>query len=149
MKKKWIVLLAALLCVGMMAGCGQTKDDTKDDADTKQQTSQNVDADDTDDADDADNAGGETGDLITEKIVLSGTYYSGQVQVTVTINPDGTALMNANGTESEGTWEAGEGDVFIVAHFEGDSTVDLEISEEDGAYTAPFSVVPGMTLSGR
>ena len=57
--------------------------------------------------------------------------------------------MVANGTESEGTWEEGEGAIAFKAHFDGDQAVDIEISEEDGAYSAPFSIVPGMTLTGK
>lgn len=154
MKKKLSMLLVALLCVGLMAGCGQSTDEDKKEDTTKQeQQADNQDSGDNQDSSDnqdgSDKAGDAAGDLISEDIVLSGTYYSGQVQVTVTIHPDGTALMVANGTESEGTWEAGSGDVFITAHFDGEQATDLDITEEDGVYTAPFATVPGMTLQGR
>lgn len=148
MKKKLCMLLVALLCVGLMAGCGQSTDeDKKEDTTKKEQQADNQDG--SDNQDDSDKAGDAAGDLISEDIVLSGTYYSGQVQVTVTLHPDGTALMVANGTESEGTWEAGSGDVFITAHFDGEQATDLDITEEDGVYTAPFAIVPGMTLQGK
>lgn len=90
------MLLVALLCVGLMAGCGQSTDEDKKGDTTKQE--QQAD--------------------------------------------------NQDGSDKAG-YAAGGGDVFITAHFEGEQAVDLDITEEDGVYTAPFAVVPGMTQQGK
>lgn len=141
MKKKLSMLLVALLCVGLMAGCGQsTEEDKKEDTTKQEQQADNQDS----EKDDTDASAASD-----EDIVLSGTYYSGQVQVTVTLHPDGTADMVANGEDYEGTWEEGKGDVVMVVHFEGDMTCDLDVTEEDGAYTAMFTPVAGMTITGK
>ena len=63
-------------------------------------------------------------------ITLSGSMYNGKAVVTVVLHPDGTVDCDANGDKTEGTWEAGSGDVAMVAHLtvKGE-TVDMDITD--------------------
>lgn len=83
-------------------------------------------------------------------ITLSGSMYNGKAVVTVVLHPDGTVDCDANGEKSDGTWEAGSGDVAMVAHFtvKGE-TVDMDITEAEEGYSAEFPMVPGMILTGK
>ena len=72
------MLLVALLCVGLMAGCGQSTDEDKKEDTTKQeQQADNQDSE--DETKGTADTEGAASDLITEDVVLSGTYYSGQL----------------------------------------------------------------------
>lgn len=120
MKKRiFVTVLMALLCVGLLSGCKEGW--------TKPEETE---------------GGGD--------ITLSGEMYSGKVVVSVVLHEDGTAECDANGTKTEGTWEKGTGDIAMVAHIEvNDEPVELQITEEDGVYSAPFDMVPGLTLTGK
>ncbi len=82
-------------------------------------------------------------------ITLSGSMYNGKAVVTVVLHPDGTVDCDANGDKTEGTWEAGSGDVAMVAHLtvKGE-TVDMDITDTGEGYSAEFPMVPGMILTG-
>jgi len=146
MKKKVLCLLmAAMLCMGMMVGCGSGGDDKKDDA---KQEVQDDKTDDKADASDESGSGAADGE-ITETITLSGSYYSGQVMITLEINPDGTVSGSANGEDLTGTWEFGD-DVYIIANgtsSKGD--MKFEVTKEDSGYSATVDLVAGMVLSGK
>ena len=120
MKKRIIAsILFIVLCVGLLAGCKEGW--------TKPEEPE---------------SGGD--------ITLSGEMYSGKVVVSVVLHPDGTAECDANGKKSEGTWEKGTGDIAMVAHVDvKGEPVELQITEEDGVYSAPFDMVPGLTLTGK
>lgn len=83
-------------------------------------------------------------------ITLSGSMYSGKAVVTVILHPDGTVECDANGEKSDGTWEAGSGDVAMVAHLtvKGE-TLDMDITQTEDGYSAEFPMVPGMILAGK
>lgn len=82
-------------------------------------------------------------------ITLSGSMYNGKAVCTVILHPDGTVECDANGEKSDGTWEAGSGDVAMVAHLtiKGEQ-VDMEIMETEDGYSAEHPMVPGMILTG-
>lgn len=86
---------------------------------------------------------------VPKDITLSGSMYNGKAVVTVVLHPDGTVDCDANGDKTEGTWEAGSGEVAMVAHFavKGE-TVDMDITETEEGYSAEFPMVPGMILTG-
>lgn len=151
MKKKVLCLLmVATVCLGMMVGCGSGSGD----ADKKEDTSKQEAQDKTDDKADASNADGAgTGDIeLTDTVKLSGTYYSGQVVITLELNPDGTVGGEANGNAMEGTWEASSEDgVDIIATGKSDSSemVFSITKESDGSYSATVDLVAGMVLTGK
>lgn len=94
--------------------------------------------------------GAKTGAPAAKDITLSGSMYNGKAVVTVVLHPDGTVDCDANGEKSGGTWEAGSGDVAMVAHFtvKGE-TVDMDITQAEDGYSAEFPMVPGMILTGK
>lgn len=86
----------------------------------------------------------------TGDITLSGQMYSGKVAVTIILHPDGTLDCDANGEKTEGTWETGNGDVAMVAHYPVKGTdYDMDITETEDGYTAECPVVPGLILTGK
>ena len=85
----------------------------------------------------------------TGDITLSGSMYSGKAVTTIILHPDGTAECDANGNKSQGTWEKGSGDIAMIAHVTvKENPVDVEIIDDGSKYTAEFTMVPGMILSG-
>ena len=86
----------------------------------------------------------------TGDIILSGTKYNGKVVVNITLHPDGTLEHEGNGTVTEGTWEYGEGDVAIVAHYPvKDSDYDMNIYDTGSGYRAEYPLVADMELTGN
>ena len=86
----------------------------------------------------------------TGDIILSGTKYNGKVVVNITLHPDGTLEHEGNGTVTEGTWEYGEGDVAIVAHYPvKDSDYDINIYDTGSGYRAEYPLVADMELTGN
>ncbi len=149
MKKKMLCLvLAVVVCLGTLAGCGAGDADKKED--TSQQEVQNDKADDeTDDTADADKGEGNGGE-ITETVTLSGTYYSGKVIITLKLNPDGTIGGDANGETLEGTWgESDEADIEAVGTAGDNEMKFLVTRESDGSYSATVDLVAGMVLTGK
>lgn len=94
--------------------------------------------------------GAKSGAPAAQDITLSGSMYNGKAVVTVVLHPDGTVDCDANGEKSDGTWEAGSGDVAMVAHFtvKGE-TVDMDITQTEDGYSAEFPMVSGMILAGK
>lgn len=150
MKKRILyLLLAATICFGMMTGCGSPSDEKKGET-QKQEENQDDKADAPDETDKEGEAAGDG--EITEKIVLSGEYYSGKAVVNLTINPDGTAEGDANGGELTGTWKmSDEEDVYIEVNAKtGDKEMNFSVTKEsDGSYSAMVDAVPGMVLTGK
>lgn len=149
MRKKMLCLvLAIVVCLGMLAGCGAGDADKKED--TSQQEVQNDKADDkTDDTADADK-GEANGGEITETVTLSGTYYSGQVMIVLELNPDGTISGEANGETLEGTWgESDEADIEAIGTAGNNEMKFLVTKESDGSYSATVDLVAGMVLTGK
>lgn len=85
----------------------------------------------------------------TGDITLSGSKWNGKVAVTMVLHPDGTVDTDLNGEKDTGTWEAGSGDIAMVAHIiVKDSPVDIEIVETDEGYSAEFTPVPDFVITG-
>ena len=90
-----------------------------------------------------------TGKKPAKDIILSGEKYSGKVVVKVTLHPDGTMEHEGNGTVTEGTWEAGTGDVAMIAHFPvKDTNYDMNIIDNGTNYVADYPLVADMQLTG-
>lgn len=88
-------------------------------------------------------------DTSTGDIILSGQKYSGKVVVKITLHSDGTLEHEGNGTITEGTWEAGTGDVAMVAHFPVKGTdYDMEVRDDGAQYVANYPLVADMQLVG-
>ncbi len=149
MKKKMLCfVLAIVVCLGMLAGCGADNADKKDDASQQEVQSDKTDdkTDDTADAEKGDADGGE----ITETVTLSGTYYSGQVMIMLELNPDGTISGEANGETLEGTWgESDEADIEAIGTAGSNEMKFLVTRESDGSYSATVDLVAGMVLTGK